>query len=327
MGHVHKPRSGTLQFWPRVRAKRQYPRIRSWLKTEKIGLLGFAGYKAGMTQVLVDDSRKNSMTKGEKIVFPATVISCPPLKVYAIRLYSRHWFGKHVLCDVLSPHLDKTLQRKVTLPKKKELLTVAQAQEKLSRAVSLTLLMFTQPSSISSQKKPEIFEIGLGGKTIQEQFQYASSLFGKDVRVSDVFSEHVFVDVHAVTKGKGFQGSIKRFGMSLKSHKSEKKKRAVGNLGSFNPSKVRYTVGQPGKMGYHTRVDFCKQILALGTDGAKVTPRGGFLHYGPVKGDYVLLKGSLPGPAQRLVRLCASQRKQVPQQGIAVRTISLESPQ
>ena len=33
-----------------------------------------------------------------------------------------------------------------------------------------------------------------------------------------------------------------------------------------------------------------------------ITPAGGFLHYGEVKSDYILVKGSVPGPSKRLIR-------------------------
>ena len=45
MPKAHKPRSGSMQFWPRKRAKKAYAKIRSWAKVDGIKLLGFAGYK------------------------------------------------------------------------------------------------------------------------------------------------------------------------------------------------------------------------------------------------------------------------------------------
>jgi len=44
-------------------------------------------------------------------------------------------------------------------------------------------------------------------------------------------------------------------------------------------------------------------------DEVKVTPNGGFLNYGDVKGNYILVAGSLPGPKKRLVRLNFAKRK------------------
>jgi large subunit ribosomal protein L3 len=56
-------------------------------------------------------------------------------------------------------------------------------------------------------------------------------------------------------------------------------------------------------MGYHQRTEYNKRILKIGIDGKEVTPKGGFIKYGEVKGTYAIIDGSLPGPAKRLVRL------------------------
>jgi len=42
--------------------------------------------------------------------------------------------------------------------------------------------------------------------------------------------------------------------------------------------------------------------MRVGTDGNEVNPKGGFLNYGEVQGAYVLIRGSVPGPAKRLIR-------------------------
>jgi large subunit ribosomal protein L3 len=56
-------------------------------------------------------------------------------------------------------------------------------------------------------------------------------------------------------------------------------------------------------MGYQQRTEFNKRILKIGENGAEITPKGGFLHYGVLKNPYVLVKGSIPGPTKRLVRI------------------------
>ncbi len=71
----HQPRSGSLQFYPRVRAKKFLPRV-SWkaLSKDEIGLLGFIGYKVGMKSAFVRDNTSNSLTKGQRIIIPVTII-------------------------------------------------------------------------------------------------------------------------------------------------------------------------------------------------------------------------------------------------------------
>jgi large subunit ribosomal protein L3 len=43
--------------------------------------------------------------------------------------------------------------------------------------------------------------------------------------------------------------------------------------------------------------------MFIGTDGSEINPEGGFTGYGLVRNQYVLIKGSLPGPIKRLVRM------------------------
>ncbi len=82
-------------------------------------------------------------------------------------------------------------------------------------------------------------------------------------------------------------------------------------------------------MGYHQRTEYNKRILKMGIDGSEISPKGGFLRYGPVKGTYVVLNGSLPGSAKRLIRLRYPARspKKVPEAPPKITYISLESPQ
>ena len=66
-----------------------------------------------------------------------------------------------------------------------------------------------------------------------------------------------------------------------------------------------WTVAQAGQMGYHKRTEFNKRILKIASadEVDQINPDGGFVNYGVVKNDYVLVKGSLPGPSKRLVIL------------------------
>jgi len=111
MAKIHQPRHGSMQYWPRVKAKRQYANVRSWTSTSKDPLLGFMGYKVGMTHVMGIDTRKTSITKGEEIFVPVTVIECPPLKIAGIRLYKQAYKGKQTATELLFK-VDKDLLRK-----------------------------------------------------------------------------------------------------------------------------------------------------------------------------------------------------------------------
>ena len=63
-------------------------------------LQGFAGYKVGMTHVIMVDDHKDSPTEGKEIMVPVTVIEVPFMKVAAIRAYTRDTYGKHALTEI-----------------------------------------------------------------------------------------------------------------------------------------------------------------------------------------------------------------------------------
>jgi large subunit ribosomal protein L3 len=137
------------------------------------------------------------------------------------------------------------------------------------------------------------------------------------------------MDLFAITKGKGFQGPVKRWGIKLLPRKSRKTKRGVAAIGPWKPARVLYTVPRAGQMGYHQRTEYNKRILKIGIDGKEVTPKGGFVRYGEVKGTYIIVDGSLPGPAKRLIRLRYPARapKKIPDSPPNISYISLESTQ
>ena len=99
MANIRQPRHGSMQFWPRVRAKNEVPRVRSYAKSDKPELLGFAGYKAGMTQVMAVDGYKNSPTKGMTIAQAATIIAVlnSMFMIPGIELYSKHLFAQFLI--------------------------------------------------------------------------------------------------------------------------------------------------------------------------------------------------------------------------------------
>ena len=132
-------------------------------------------------------------------------------------------------------------------------------------------------------------------------------LLGNEVKASDILNEGQFVDAIATTKGKGFQGVVKRWGIRIQYGKAVRagKGRHVGSIGPWTPSRTMWTVAQAGQMGYHKRTEFNKKILKIASadEVDQINPDGGFVKYGLVKNDYVLVKGSLPGPSKRLVIL------------------------
>jgi large subunit ribosomal protein L3 len=90
-----------------------------------------------------------------------------------------------------------------------------------------------------------------------------------------------------------------------------------------------YSVPRAGQMGFHQRTEYNKRIIKIGKDGKEITPKGGFLRYGIVKGSYVLLAGSIAGTEKRPIRIRYPARppRGIPEEPPQITQISLESPQ
>jgi len=298
MASAHKPRSGSLQFWPRKRSKRIYSSIKSWLSNSKNGLVGFAGYKVGMTHIIEKKDWYTPQTKNQEVSTPVTILECPPLKPYSLRFYSKDHYGSFVTSEIYAKNLDKDLAKRVTLPKQKK------EKEFPKEYDYLKLVVYTQPKLTGIGKKsPELFEIPING-----DLDFAKGLLDKEIKISEIFNPGEFIDTHGITKGKGFTGPVKRFGISLKSHKSEKKRRAPGNLGAFTPRKTDWRVPQHGQHGYHKRTEYNKKVYYIGDNPSNINQKGGIKGYGNVKNEYILIKGSIQGPSKRLIILSKNIR-------------------
>ncbi|MGV8151007.1 MAG: 50S ribosomal protein L3 [Candidatus Woesearchaeota archaeon] len=328
MARTRSPRHGSMQFWPRVRAKRQLGSVRSWSKSSKDPISGFIGYKVGMTHVLGIETRKTATAKGEEVSYPVTIIECPPMKIAGVRLYKKKYMHNQPYKDILFK-LDKSLSRKIVLPKKvHDIKLIDDAKESAKDLTDVKLLVYTQPSQAGvSKKKPELMEVGLSG-SIDEKIKFAKDNHDKELLVNNIFKEGEFIDIHAVTKGKGYQGSIKRFGVALKVHKTEKGVRRVGTLGAWSgQGHVLYRVPHPGQMGYHLRTEYNKQIFKISNKPEEINPKGAFLQYGNVKSTYVLIKGSVSGARKRAVVFAKAMRKHAPSTLPTITYISTESKQ
>ena len=324
MPQVRVPRRGSLQYWPRKRSKRAFARVRTWAKSKEAKPLGFAGYKVGMTHLIINDNRKTSTTKGIDISCPVTIIECPPLKAASIRFYKNMINGSKLVSEIFSENVDKDLGRTLILPKKQK-----NDEGKIKGIPQdfdyIMLLVHTLPSHTGiGKKKPEVFEIAVGGNK-EEQLNYAKSKIGKEINISEVFKEGQQLDIHAVSKGKGVQGPVKRFGISLKQHKTEKSRRNPGSLGGWNAQgHIMWRVAKAGKMGYHLRTEQNKWLLKIGNSN-EISKKGGFENYGVIKSNYILVKGSVIGAKKRLIRINEAMRpaKNIPNSPPPIQYINL----
>lgn len=324
MPRTRQPRAGSMQFWPRVRSKYSYPRIRNWPKSIEAKILGFAGYKVGMTHLLINDNRAYSLTKGTEIFCPITIVECPPLKTASIRFYKNTQNGSTLISEMFADSLDKELGRKIIIQKKK-----GKEASQITDFDFIRLLCYTQPKLTSiGKKKPETFELAIGGNK-EQQLAYAKEKLGKEISINEIFKEGQQLDVHSLTKGKGFQGPMKRFGIQLRHHKSEKSRRNPGSLGPWkSQGHVMWRTAHAGKTGYNLRTEYNKWLIKIGNKADEINANGGFINYGLVKSSYILVKGSISGHKKGLIRLTEAIRpkKNVPE-APQIAYISLESKQ
>ena len=291
------PRKGSLQFWPRKRAKKLLPRV-NWgeINSEKL-LKGFICYKAGMLSVAVKDNTPHSMTKDKKIVIPATVLECPPMKILSVRLYK----NGIVATEILSENLDKELKKKIKLPKK----TTKFDEAKTENYDDVRVLVYSLVKKSKLKKTPDIIEIGLSG-SYDEKINFVKENLGKEISILNSFDKGELIDLRGLTKGKGLQGPVKRFGITLKSHKSEKGVRRPGSLGPWHPSRVTFRAPQAGQVGMFTRIVYNNKILDLGKSENKFK---NLKNYGEVNTEYLIVKGSVQGPVKRQLILTKSFKK------------------
>lgn len=308
MGHrKHSaPRRGSLAYLPRGRAPSLVPVIRTWpqVTSDKPLLLGFAGFKAASINVITIDDREHTPNFGKPMYNPATVVATPPLLMCGIRAYRKNGGALQSLTEVYGKELPKDLTRKVRISPGKEEAGLNRVAKRLAEIVQFSMLAYVQPSEIGlPQKKPFFFEIPMRGGDRNSQFEYAKSLLGKQMKASEVIKPGSHIDVGAVSKGKGFEGPVTRLGIKRKQHKSRKSVRAVGVLGPWHPASVMYTVPRAGQHGFHQRVEYNKRVLLMGNSTeTPINPKGGFPHYGEVKGDYMVVRGSVPGAVKRFLK-------------------------
>lgn len=305
----HAPRHGSLAYLPRKRASSVKSRIRHWRNSlDEINFLGFAGFKAGMTHITYIEDQQNSPYYGKELMKPVTIVEVPPLILIGVRLYKSDEYGKYTVGEIYTEDLDENLNRKFNLPNQ-ERYDFESVKEKLKTSLDKNTeirgIFQTQPYLTSiPRKKPDIIEIKLNSLSEpRNEFDYAIGLLGQEIRVRDILIEGELIDVISITTGKGFQGPVKRFGIKTLSHKNSKIRRAVACIGPWHPARVRYTVPRPGQLGFHQRTEYHKRIMVIGENEEEINPKGGFVGYGKIRGDYLMLLGSIPGPKKRLIRI------------------------
>jgi large subunit ribosomal protein L3e len=334
------PRSGSLQYMPKRRTKHHRGRVRHFPKDTDakapVHLTAFMGYKAGMTHIVRQfDRRLGKKVIKRDVVEAVTIIETPPMKIVGMVGYIETPRGMRQLCTVWAQHIPVNLQRRFYKSwmnsKKKAFSKYAQRYaeddkskksikrdiERIQKYCSVVrVLACTQLDKIHiRQKKSHLMEIQVNGGDVKAKVAFAQSKFEQEVDVAQLFTQSEMVDVIGVTRGKGFAGVTKRFGVSRLPRKSHRGLRHVGCIGAWHPTAVQWNVARAGQLGYYHRTEINKKIYRIGSgaiNGTKnnatteadiveknITPLGGFPHYGIVNQDFLMIKGCVYGTRKR----------------------------
>ncbi|KAJ1663055.1 60S ribosomal protein L3 [Coemansia sp. RSA 1813] len=337
-----QPRHGSLAFLPRKRAARHRGRCKSFPKDNASNpphLTAFIGYKAGMTHIVRDLDRPGSKVNRKEVVEAVTVIETPPMVVIGVVGYIETPRGLRTLSSVWAEHLSDEVKRrfyKNWYRSKKKAYTkyaskystdngkeITRDLERIKKYCTVVrVIAHTQMNKVKiGQKKAHIMEIQVNGGTIAEKVDWARDHFEKTVSVDDIFEQDEMIDVIGVTKGHGYEGVTARWGTKKLPRKTHRGLRKVACIGAWHPSRVMYSVARSGQNGFHHRTEPNKKIYRLGKgEDAKnastdfditvkrITPLGGFPHYGEVNEDFVIIKGSCVGVKKRVLTLRKSLR-------------------
>ncbi len=287
-----------MQFWPRKRARKILHSV-NWKPIkhgDKEGILGFIGYKVGMATAVVKDNTDKSMTKGKKLFIPATILEVPHMKIFSVRFYK---YGK-VMKEVVVSN-DKELKRKLKVPKE---LKVGEL-DKIKDYDDLRVIVYSVVKQTSVKKTPDLIELAV---VSGDKLGFVKGLVGKEISLKDLLKWNL-VDVRGLTTGKGLVGPVKRFGIGLKQHKSEKGVRRPGSLGPWHPARVTFRTPMAGQLGMFSRVHYNLNVLHSGSASEnKINKKEGFKDYGNVKTNYVVLRGSVQGPTKRQILVTPAMR-------------------
>jgi len=337
------PRNQCLGFMPKRRTKHHRGKIRSFPRDDRskpVHLTAFMGYKAGMTHIVKYNERREGKKLIKKdIVEAVTVVETPPMKVIGCVGYVETPRGLRALSTVWTQHLPNDVKRRFyknwVNSKKKAFTKYAERyaeDDKSKRSVKRDLerikkychvvrvIAATQVSKLKlRQKKAHVMEIQVNGGTVAQKVDWAVSKFEGEVAVSEVFQNFQMIDTIGVTKGHGTKGVIKRFGVNRLVRCSHRGLRKVGCIGAWHPCAVKWTVARAGQEGYFHRTEINKKIYRIGAGanrGVKnnatteadaieknITPLGGFVKYGEVNEDFLIIKGGVIGVKKRPVVL------------------------
>ena len=143
---------------------------------------------------------------------------------------------------------------------------------------------------VSKPVKGHFDKAGVSYKRFVREFRFenAEEYSVKDEIKADIFAAGDKIDATAISKGKGFQGAIKRHGQSRgpMAHGSKFHRHQGSNGACSDPSKVFKGKGMPGHMGSKRITIQNLEVVCIDAEN-----------------NLILVKGAVPGPKKALVTL------------------------
>ena len=143
---------------------------------------------------------------------------------------------------------------------------------------------------VNKPQQGHFAKAGVTPKRYVREFRFENSADYKlaDTITADIFAVGDKIDATAISKGKGYQGAIKRFGQHRgpMAHGSKFHRHQGSNGACSSPSRVFKGKGMPGHMG-------CVQVTIQNLEVVRVDAENNLL----------IIKGSVPGPKKSLVTI------------------------
>ena len=283
-----------------------------------------------MTHVVRGVDRPGALMHKREVVDAVSIIETPPMVVVGVVGYVETPSGLRTLTTVFAEHLSEEFKRrcyKNWYKAKKKAYTkyalkwtkddgkdIKAELERMKKHCSvIRVLAHTQVKKLNLRlKKAHIMEIQVNGGDVDAKVEFARGLFEKEVPVDTVFNMDEQIDIIGVTRGGGYEGVVSRWGVTRLPRKTHRGLRKVACIGSWHPARVSTTVARAGQSGYFHRTEMNKKIYRIGKKGDEascqtdadltkksITPMGGFVHYGEVKEDWLMIKGAVVGVKKR----------------------------
>uniref|UniRef100_A0A2K5Q975 60S ribosomal protein L3 n=1 Tax=Cebus imitator TaxID=2715852 RepID=A0A2K5Q975_CEBIM len=314
------PRHGPLGFLPRKRSSRH-----RWKDdpSKAFHLTAFLGYKAGMAHIVREVNKK-------EVVEAVTIVETPPIVVVGIVGHVETLQGLRTFKTVFAEHISNECKRWQAFTKyykkwqdedgKKQLEKDFSSMKKYCQVIRI--IAHTQTRLLHLRQKAHLMEIQVNIGTVAETLDWAHKRLEQQVPVNQVLGQDEMIDITGMTKDKGYKGII-----SL---------RKVACMGAWYPAHVAFSLAHAGQKGYHHCTEINKNICKVShghlikngkliknsastnydLSDKSINPLSGFVHYGEVTNDFVMLKGCVVGTKKRVLILHKSLLVQTKQRAL-----------